>query len=55
MCIIIVGSIFIVRNQRTGDITSQTITMIDTSDMTADSAKESIEKLGAKCKVVYTG
>lgn len=53
MCIIIVGSIFIVRNQRTGDITSQTITMIDTSDMTADSAKESIEKLGAKCKVVY--
>ena len=53
MCVVIVGSIFIIRNQKTGDITSQTITMIDTSDMTADSAKQSIEKLGAKCKVVY--
>lgn len=53
VCVIIAGSVLIYRNKDTGNIVSQTAKMINTYDMEAELAKESIEKLGAKCRIQY--
>lgn len=52
-CVILAGSLFIYKNRNTGNIVSQTAMMIDTVAMNCTEAKEAIEKLGAKCKIVY--
>lgn len=52
-CVIIAGSLFIYRTWNTGDIVSRTASMIDAAAMNCTEAKEAIEQLGAKCKIVY--
>lgn len=52
-CVIVAGSIFIYKNQSTGDIVSQTATMIDAMQMDCQAAKSAIEHLGAKCRIQY--
>jgi beta-lactam-binding protein with PASTA domain len=55
LCIVVVGTVWLVktRNQDAGDISSQTVTMIDVIDMDAQTAKQEVEKLGAACRILY--
>lgn len=53
VCVIVAGSVFIYKNQSTGDIVSTTVTMINTLPLDCQTARAEIEKLGAKCRIEY--